>query len=151
MESIAHQAAKNQLASWLTALAGKRTEIVTEYPVAINTYNQMLGLSRWPGDVPSYASLISASCLPIAIFDVAVLHRGWLCGAYEIVHSNPISVRKRAYLKRIQGSVPLKVWQVSADWILTQSRTPFPDTLRLSEATNFFTVEREQAALTREI
>lgn len=124
-ESILHRAAKNQLAHWLTETSDEDTEIIhTEYPVAINEDNDLTGLNGWPDGVPSYDDLIEIGMMPLVIFDVAVLVKGILHTAYEVVHTHGVTAQKRAYLKRLRAHGPLDVFTVPAKWIVAQPSRP---------------------------
>ncbi len=76
-------------------------------------------LSKRP---PSYDEVIGLGFTPIAIFDVAVQHKGCIAFAFEVVHRNPVSAQKLEYLKRV--NLPWGVYTIDADWILSRVKRP---------------------------
>lgn len=107
----------------------------TEYPICLNSKNDVVGRSAWdeesfygwmPEGVefvdrpPTYDEVIGLGLLPIAIFDIAVQHKGYIVYGIEVVHRNDVSKIKSEYLNRI--GIP--VYRIDADWVLSRVQRP---------------------------
>jgi hypothetical protein len=104
----------------------------TEYPICLNKDNHITGLGAWDeygpwgAKPPSYNEVIEMGLLPIAIFDVAIQHKGYIVHAFEVVHRNDISDTKLEYINRIvdYSAGMLQVRRIDADWILSRVKRP---------------------------
>jgi hypothetical protein len=136
MESYKHKYAKSVLAGWLRE---KKEIVLEEYPFCVDEGNNLIGndpvwaevdacghLKSWSGKgcgaPPTYDELLAAKLLPIAIFDIAVEHKGLITYAIEVVHRNDVSNKKLEYLKRI--NLWYGVYKIDADWILSRCGCP---------------------------
>jgi len=115
-----------------------RPRIETEFAFVLTENNKLKrGEHVLPdlGRQPTYDELIKAGALPVVIFDIVCLETWcWNDGgcetiafAVEIVHTHPISEKKKQYVKRIQKESILgyfPVYSVNADWALSQCCRP---------------------------
>jgi hypothetical protein len=147
MESYKHLFAKRVLAEWLRVDNGSplvsaspnrsnaAKGVYTEYPVCLDPDNKLVGVSPlWDESdrfynfnqcVPEYQDCVDIGLLPIVVFDVVVLHKGYIGHAFEVVHHSPLSKYKRQYLNRIFASGELGTLHVlEADWVLSQCQRP---------------------------
>jgi len=155
VESYKHQFAKNVLATWFRDKCkdvgnvwvslqpacwrvnrdGPHYGVWVEYPVCLDKQNQLIGTCPvWDEHdpefelaPPSYQRCIDLGYLPIAIFDVAIQHKGNIIYAFEVVHKNRVSPLKLDYIERVRQYQHLEVFEIDADWIL--SRVGPPDAL----------------------
>ena len=121
VESYAHKAAKDVLAGWL---ADCGEAVMQEFPVSRS--GEELHCPWWNiqpsgAPAPSFTKLAVTGNRPAVIFDIAMGSQGGavLC-AFEIVHRNGISKRKRALLE--QWGV--ETFVMSAGWVLSQVKRP---------------------------
>lgn len=145
MESYAHKAAKEVVATWFRAAAtgheddyvemlgfswrvnrgGPHFGVHLEYPIlADGTGVELVWdevLTELDEPPPSYADLIGRGTPPAAILDVAVQHKGMVILGIEIVHKNPPSVKKQRFLHST-GIGNLLV--LPARWVLGQIKPP---------------------------
>lgn len=121
-ESLKHRFAKNAVAKWLAADPLVSAE--TEYPICIDAENETHGLrTLWP-IVPTYQHCIDSELLPLVIFDVVAIQGERITDVFEIVHTNPISDKKAAYIKRLQHEQPFRVWEVAPAEVLAWTERP---------------------------
>jgi len=59
-----------------------------------------------------------------AVLDVAVCSNGKLLYGFEIVHKHPCTPGKLIFLKELRKKYGIKVYEVSARWILDQVKRP---------------------------
>ncbi len=142
VESYKHKFAKSTLLGWLREAAADQGTphlgIWEEYPFAIDDKNEVwgqgpvwdeldwFGLLNEHGDkfknrTPTYDELIGLKLLPVCIFDIAIQHKGTIVYGIEVVHKNPVSPTKAAYFNRL-GII--SVYEIEADWILSQVKRP---------------------------
>jgi hypothetical protein len=136
-------------ASWRVNRGRPYWGVWTEYPICLDKNNRIVGDQAWdetnwdqshldcecntkcdcpkykPGSLldvrpPSYEEVIAIGLLPIAIFDVAIQHKGTVVYGFEVVHKNDVSKTKLEYLKRIF----VEVYKIDADWILSRVARP---------------------------
>lgn len=163
VESYKHLFAKDTLAGWFREISshdeyvgiapvrwrvnrpGPNFGIWTEYPICIDSKNEIVGIDpvwdespRWGyaedgiaalprgGErPPSYQEVIGMGLTPVLIFDVAVQHKGNIIYALEVVHRNDISATKLDYIHRARSrSNSLEVYTIDADWILSRTKRP---------------------------
>lgn len=157
VESYKHQFAKLTLAKWLRDTAklagfdeyadldplnwrvnrgGDHHGVWVEYPICLNSKNDIVGYSAWdeehfssdllPKGVeycdrpPTYEEVIELGLAPVIIFDVAIQHKGHIVYGLEVVHRNGISETKYDYLHR----VGIPTYTIDADWILSRVKRP---------------------------
>lgn len=149
MESYKHLYAKETLARWLAdpqqdfidfrnASGGGPfgRGVFVEYPFCLDDANKLHGETPWSegyshsfpwrGDnAPTYDECLQMGLVPIAIFDIAIHHKGFICDAFEIVHKHDLTDDKAMYIDRIKAETGLRaVYGLSADWILSQIKRP---------------------------
>lgn len=73
---------------------------------------------------PTYDEVIAMGLTPIAIFDVAIQHKGGITDVFEVVHRSPISATKAEYLNRICSKHYIRIYTIDADWILSRVKRP---------------------------
>jgi len=136
--------------SWRVNRRSPHHGIWLEYPVCLDAANEIAGLfpvwDEWGalGDAnpdryfdvapPTFKECLDGGLTPIAIFDVAVQHKGSIAYALEVVHRGEVSSTKRDYLDRIRRECGgPRVYRIDADWIL--SRCGIPKALECTEIT----------------
>lgn len=144
VESYLHRAAKGVVLEWLRAKSEAADfwfkmppvqcrpnrgapyfGIYSEWPIA---KDGVMGIEHvwdeteeWAGkEPPTPEELIAQGLRPFAVVDIAVLHKGRLGCAVEIVHRHPVPEWKRRFLQ--EHDVPLV--EVCAKGVLHQVRCP---------------------------
>jgi len=149
-ESVAHKTAKEVLADWLRSSSdndgnnaycsysikgspnslrwrpNSRNPVVVEYPFATHPKEGIAGFDTlWDelgfGISPTFGEICLHGYTPIAIADLALIHKGWIGGVIEVVWSNPLSKEKISLYKKIGLE---EVYEIDAMWILRQCKKP---------------------------
>ncbi len=133
-ESYQHAAARTVFKSWLDEAS--KTELTAKFgpfewkgnvfeefafikeisePVQIMDYN--LALS-------SYEELVVKGIKPVAIADLAIVHKGMVAYAIEIVHKHDLDQPKISRLLNLKSCIELEIWRIEAHWVLSQVNVP---------------------------
>lgn len=84
--------------------------------------------------IPTYEDCKKHNLPVIAIIDIALIHKGSICGLIEICHTNPVSDIKLEKIKKAyskcESSYRTNFIELDADWILNQ--TDYPNKLNVS-------------------
>lgn len=148
VESYKHKFAKAVLADWLRNAEEQRHDdyadvfglrwrsnradgVFEEYPIVKSMVRDGF-VWAWDEEcipntkcpcIPTFEQLCSLKdpdFAPVAILDVAVLHKGLIIYGFEVVHKNDVSPLKAEIL----NSIYFQVFSISADWILSQVNRP---------------------------
>lgn len=148
VESYAHRNAKQVVVGWLRDAAqsaghdnytkdlfgiewrvnrpGPNWGVYEECPVLSDGTGILPCWDETLGDLgglpPTYQQLVASGKRPVAIFDIAIQHKGHVVCCIEIVHKHAVSDEK---LRRINGlSDSLQLLVLPAKWVLGQIGPP---------------------------
>jgi hypothetical protein len=99
-----------------------------EYPIlskqmADGTTTTLLGVSHAWHDYPDLDKLAAGVKVEV-VLDVAIIENGALKYGIEVVHKHACSKKKREFLTLHRSK--FKVYEISAEWILSQVRSNIP-------------------------
>lgn len=105
--------------------------VYQEYPLLKTDNGDVLGLIDWKGTYPdlSHDNLEKLNLTLESVLDVAVCENGRLKYGIEIVYKHLCTEKKRKFLRSISQ---MKVYEVSAEWVLSQLHGKLPTIIPLT-------------------
>jgi hypothetical protein len=147
-ESYMHKAAKNVLRDWLSTGDGydlrkldplsfrsnRKCGVWLEYPVAeVDGTNSI----EWLWDeqdlskgiheyVPTYEECVRRGVYPVAVLDMAIVHKGTIMYGIEICHKHPTGKEKIEKITKLLKNTGFgfTLYEIDASWIMNQVERP---------------------------
>lgn len=138
VESYLHRAAKDVVAEWLKELSESAAPAAwvtipplhfrpgrwyLEYPICASgegVHQAWDEYDDWRGRCPTYQEVTQAGHRVACVLDLAVVHKGRVACAVEIVHKNPTPQHKRDLLARLG----IELIEVSALGVMRHIKRP---------------------------
>ena len=73
---------------------------------------------------PTYEQCVANKDIPIAVLDVAVVHKGSVDEGFEVYHTHRVDDIKKRKIRELTKNRSFKLYEISAEKILCQTKTP---------------------------
>lgn len=143
-ESYKHKFAKELLCSWLNEKIRTHWDgdgAILEYPLIKEMgSNGFIGFNNCTSDMthkyfhygeitdnkynPTYDQCIANNDIPLAVLDIAMIYKGRIYEAYEVYHTHKVDHDKMEKIKKLTKGCNFKLYEVSAEDILRQTKKP---------------------------